>query len=78
MADPQVICFRCKQRPEQIMEYVIAAKEWTWDAGHEVTPTHYVVHEEGTYNPETGHFACTECYIAIGQPTAPPPGWKAP
>lgn len=32
---------------------------------------------EGTYNPENGHFACTLCYIRIGQPSSPR-GWTAP
>ena len=33
---------------------------------------------DGTYNMETNHFACTECYEHMGRPTAPWPGWKAP
>lgn len=36
------------------------------------------IDNEGTYNKENGHFACTECYIKIGMPSAPWPGWKAP
>lgn len=29
----------------------------------------YIVEEEGTYNPETGHYLCDSCYIKAGQPT---------
>jgi len=65
-------CFRCKRMADAISEYVEAVR------GSTMTPAEYVRREEGTYNPENGHFACTECYIAIGQPTAPWPGWKAP
>lgn len=51
-------CNDCKKRPEEIPEYV--------NAGHEslLTPTAYVVFEEGTYNPDNGHFLCTEDFIA--------------
>ena len=38
---------------------------------------HYVRNNEGTYNPENGHFLCTECYVAIGMPSSPS-GWKCP
>lgn len=32
---------------------------------------------EGTINSHNGHFACTDCYIRIGQPSSPR-GWVAP
>ena len=35
-----------------------------------MTPDRYVRIEEGTYNPETDTYACTDCYIAMGMPTA--------
>jgi len=61
----------CKRYPDMIPEYVEAA------AYDEVTPDEYVRTEEGTYNRENGHFACTECYVNLGMPTAPW-GWYAP
>lgn len=66
-----IVCFRCCRPPDKIAEYVRAA------ADEDITPEHYVVREEGTYNPETRTFACTRCYIAIGQPSTRY-GWKAP
>jgi hypothetical protein len=64
-------CFRCKLTADQIGEYVDAADE------EGMTPDAYVCAEEGTYNPDTGHFACTLCFIAEGCPVSPT-GWKAP
>lgn len=37
----------------------------------------WIRQNEGTYNPSNGHFACTDCYIKIGQPSSPQ-GWVAP
>jgi hypothetical protein len=37
----------------------------------------YIRHEEGTYNPDNGHFACDSCYTALGMPSTST-GWKAP
>lgn len=37
----------------------------------------FVRSEEGTYNPENGHFLCDECYIAAGMPSSPS-GWVCP
>lgn len=65
------ICFRCGKPPDEIEEYIVAARE------NGMTPIQYVELEEGTYNRANGHFCCTECYIAIGEPTAPR-GWLAP
>lgn len=31
---------------------------------------------DGTYNSETNHFACDECYVTMGAPSTPS-GWKA-
>lgn len=61
----------CNRAPDEIDEYLQYARE----AG--MTPDDYVRAEEGTYNPISGHFACTDCYIRLGMPTAPS-GWKAP
>lgn len=61
----------CERRPDQIPEYVEAAKE------HEMTPDEYVKREEGTYNPDNGHFLCTTCYVKHGMPSSPR-GWVCP
>ena len=37
----------------------------------------YVIKEEGTLNPDNGHFLCDKCYIAVGMPVAPG-GWVCP
>lgn len=37
----------------------------------------YIVEEEGTYNPENGHFLCDDCYINAGQPSSIN-GWRCP
>lgn len=55
-------CKVCGKAPEEIDEYV--------DMGEVegLTPEEFVRQEEGTYNPETGMFYCTACYIKIGMP----------
>lgn len=55
-------CFRCGREPEQIGEYRSGAR------GTGLTPTEWMQEEEGTYNPETDHFACTRCYLEVGMP----------
>lgn len=71
MIDP--FCIGCNKRPIELDEYVDAAAEESME------PDDYVRAEEGTYNPENGHFLCTGCYIKAGQPSLPyPDGWKAP
>lgn len=37
----------------------------------------YVRQEEGTYNPDNGHFLCDQCYIDAGMPSSPS-GWRCP
>jgi hypothetical protein len=74
MSEPVVQCFRCKKTPEEIPEYQLG--KW-WDEGDFESPTDYCKKEEGTYNPESKQFACTDCYIAIGMPTSRA-GWRAP
>lgn len=62
-------CVRCERAPGEIPEYL----------DPEITdgqdPDEYVRESEGTLNVETGLFACTECYIALGQPSNP---WPLP
>ena len=68
---PDPVCFRCGKRPEELPEYVEAAAQTSWGVDD------YVRIEEGTYNPANSHFACTDCYVAIGMPSNPR-GWIAP
>lgn len=65
------VCIGCNKQPHELDEYVEAAK------ANEVTPRDFVRQEEGTFNRDNGHFACTPCYAAMGMPTSPT-GWKAP
>lgn len=64
---PVITCSGCGLPPEQIGEYIGIAAEY------DITPTQFVILEEGTYNPVSGHFWCTDCYIEAGVPlgTAP-------
>lgn len=55
-------CKRCGKQPNEITEYIDAAKECN------MLPDAFVLHEEGTYNRETGLFWCTLCYVKIGMP----------
>ena len=64
-------CIGCHKTPEEIDEYIHEA------ALNEMTPTEFVLSEEGTLNPANNHFTCTECYIGMGQPSGPG-GWVAP
>jgi len=62
MTSNKPICIICKRTPDEIEEYVGLAEE------QDCAPEDVVVDEEGTYNPENGHFYCTECYTEIGMP----------
>ena len=74
---PTPICIGCNRAPSDLEEYIEASKE-ARAGGEEITPEQYVKLEEGTYNPENGHFLCTDCYIEKGMPTAPSIRWVAP
>jgi hypothetical protein len=74
---PAPVCIGCHRPPSQIPEYLIAADEFEEDTGTPITPEEFVRTEEGTYNPANGHFACTGCYIKMGEPSSPY-GWRAP
>lgn len=64
-------CTGCGKRPHELTEYYeLAVSEGL--AG----PEEAVIREEGTYDPVTGNFCCTDCYIRIGMPTSRK-GWKA-
>ena len=71
MNDHTLTCIGCGKMPSQIPEYVEAAKPCN------ITPEQYVIEDEGTYNNENGHFACTDCYVKMGMPSSPQ-GWVAP
>ncbi len=67
------LCIGCDKHPDQIEEFIEAAKE------EYITADEYVRTEEGTYNPANGHFLCTDCYIDAGMPSRDYPSkWIAP
>lgn len=72
-------CIECGRRPSEIPEYVKEANYLNSmeDMEIEWTPEMYVEKEEGTYNAQNGHFACTDCYIKLGMPSSSR-GWVAP
>jgi len=65
-----ISCVGCQRTPEQIPIYVMLAVE------DGVEPDVWVSYNDGTYNTETGRFACDECYIDMGQPGLEE-GWTA-
>lgn len=71
MTKLKLVCIGCGKSPSELVEYSPAA------TGEDMDPDDYVLAEEGTLNRSNGHFACTDCYIKMGMPTAPR-GWKAP
>lgn len=68
---PDPICQGCQRPPAEIDEYRDAAAEEL------ISADEYVRKEEGTYNPDNGHFLCTVCYLKAGMP-ASPQGWTCP
>ena len=56
-------CKRCEKPPAEIPEYQ-DFREFGCES-----PDDMVQREEGTYNPTTGLFYCTQCYIALGCPS---------
>jgi len=61
-----IVCKVCEKQPHEISEYVTQAKI------ENITPVEFVQQEEeeeeGTFNPTTGFFYCTDCYTKIGMP----------
>jgi hypothetical protein len=76
-AAPKPVCCRCRKTPWELDEYRSAAAEnlVSLDALTEEVVNDYVRDNEGTLDPRTGWFACTDCYIKLGQPTGPT-GWR--
>lgn len=66
-----ITCFRCGKTAAEVGEYDDLVFAGEYRSADEA------VRDDGTYNPVTGHFCCTECYIAIGMPSSPR-GWRAP
>ena len=62
----------CKKIPAELEEYFLPEI-----IGDDMTPDEYVRAEEGTYNPDNGHFLCTPCYVAAGMPSSKY-GWVCP
>ena len=56
-------CKGCGRKPHEINEY----KEMV-ECGEYETAEQAVRCNEGTYNPSTGAFYCTICYVKAGMP----------
>lgn len=61
--ESNVKCKICGRKPDELKEYVALAKECGYESAEQAVKC-----EEGTYNPATGEFYCTYCYIEIGMP----------
>lgn len=65
------LCIGCNRRPDDIREFATEAE-------HDgITADEWVRENEGSYNPDNGHFLCTECYVKRGAPSSHE-GWRAP
>lgn len=62
------VCAGCGRHPKDIPEYI----ERMMAEGF-ASPDEAVRQEEGTYNPDTDRFWCTECYIRVGMPLGKAP-----
>ncbi len=69
LGDP--VCVKCGKKPHQILEYT--ATSGAWGPGEYHSPADYVRDQEGTYNPDNGHFFCTACYVEAGMPLGKAP-----
>lgn len=56
-------CKVCGREASEINEYQEFIRTGQYETIEEV-----IKNEEGTYNPETDLFYCTNCYIKIGMP----------
>lgn len=76
--DPEdPICLGCAQRPHEIDGYILAYMSEMEGHPTKDQVRRWVIHNEGTYNEENGHFMCDACYIINGMPSSPD-GWVAP
>lgn len=64
------LCIGCDKHPVDLAEYRNATEA---DGGNPDSEdvNDFVRREEGTYNSANGHFACTPCYVKLGQPSGP-------
>lgn len=81
-ARPELICVGCAGTPATLTEYVEQSEYENATAAENgedptMTPEQWCWENEGTLNRRNGHFLCTACYIAAGEPTSPS-GWTAP
>lgn len=58
-------CKICHNEPKDIEEYVFQPIIYPQ---YYDSPEDYVRKEEGTFNPKTELFYCTDCYVKIGMP----------
>lgn len=70
-------CTGCGHYPEDIPDIVVMAKM------DDMSPSAWVIAEEGTLNHDNGHFLCNDCYIRAGMPSGRdghggPGRWVAP
>lgn len=76
---PALFCFRCRRRPHEIEEYVAETRASLELSSAAICSAEdveeWVRGNEGTVNAAAGLFACTDCYIKVGQPSAEW-GWK--
>lgn len=70
MSKPEPFCPGCRRFAEQLV-YIDSWKD------PDESRTDYIWREEGTLNPNNGHFLCDSCYIKAGQPSSPI-GWRCP
>lgn len=68
------ICIGCNKHPQDLDDFF----DWK-DQGYKDADA-MCIDQEGTLNPENGHFLCTPCYIKAGMPANhhPQPNWVAP
>lgn len=59
----KIVCRDCNRTPDQIREYQMMVEDGEYRNADEA-----VMFNEGTFNPRTGKFLCTECYIKAGMP----------
>lgn len=63
-------CIICKKKPEEILEYIQEAEIESRLSGKKITPTEWMMKNEGTYNRfQRNKFFCTSCYVKAGMPT---------
>lgn len=63
-------CLECKKHPEDIREYRDALLDDGWEDCQidDSDIQQFVIKNEGTYNPLTHKFWCTNCYTKLGMP----------